>query len=70
MDEAAAASYQTRSNFIRMALVEHFGAESQYELTARSAPHMQNDKKLFNMYDFKQQYEDYKNEVESEGKAI
>jgi metal-responsive CopG/Arc/MetJ family transcriptional regulator len=32
IDEAAAVSYQTRSNFIRMAIVEKFGAKSQYEL--------------------------------------
>lgn len=59
IDEAAAISYQTRSNFIRLAIVEKFGAKSQIELSARKAPDMRSDKQLSNMYDFPEEYDDY-----------
>ena len=59
IDEAAAISYQTRSNFTRIAIVEKFGAKSQMEFSARTAPDMRSDKQLANMYDFPEEYEDY-----------
>ena len=59
VDEAAAVSYQTRSNFIRMAIVEKFGAKSQLEFSARTAPDMRSDKQTANLYDFPEQYSDY-----------
>lgn len=59
VDEAAAISYQTRSNFIRMAIVEKFGAKSQLEFNAQRAPDMRSDKQLSNMYDFPEEYDDY-----------
>jgi metal-responsive CopG/Arc/MetJ family transcriptional regulator len=59
IDEAAAISYQTRSNFIRLAIVEKFGAKSQLELRTERAPHMRSDKQLSNMYDFPEEYDDY-----------
>jgi metal-responsive CopG/Arc/MetJ family transcriptional regulator len=59
VDEAAAISYQTRSNFIRMAIVEKFGAKNQLEFAARTAPDMHTDKQALKMYDFEEEYEDY-----------
>lgn len=54
IDEGAAASYQTRSNFIRMCVVEKFNARSQHDpyVFPYSKPDMHTDKQTSNMYDF------------------
>jgi hypothetical protein len=64
IDEAAAATYQTRSNFIRMAIVQRFGAKSQFEFSARFGPDMRTDKQLANMYDYPDEYDEYLSELE------
>lgn len=66
VDEAAAASYQTRSNFIRMAVVEKFGAQSQYELCLGRIPEMHTDKQIGKMYDFPEQYDQFLAEMEAD----
>lgn len=66
VDEAAAASYQTRSNFIRMAIVEKFGARSQYDLCLGRIPDLYSDKQLSKMYDFPEQYDQLLAEVEAD----
>lgn len=60
VDEAAAAEYQTRSNFIRMCIVHKFGAHSQHDTYAfpSKAPDFHTDKQLSKMYDFPEQYDD------------
>jgi hypothetical protein len=67
VDEVAAASYQTRSNFIRTAIVEKFGSKTQVEFAANNAPDMHSDKQTANMYDFPEQYDDYLEEEISPG---
>ena len=66
IDEAAAAEYQTRSNFIRMAIVQKFGAMSQFELSARKAVDMRTDKQVANMYDFDEEYDQHITDIEAE----
>jgi hypothetical protein len=56
VDEAAAISYQTRSNFIRMAIVEKFGAKGQFDLSVEQAPDMHTDRQIAQMYDFDEEY--------------
>jgi metal-responsive CopG/Arc/MetJ family transcriptional regulator len=58
VDEAAAVSYQTRSNFIRMAIVEKFGAKNQLEFAARNGPEMHTARQVLKMYDFEDEYEE------------
>ena len=69
IDEAAARSYQSRSNFIRMAIVEKFGANSQYELSRPiwAEPDMRTDKQNLKLYDYEEELEEYLKEIE-EGK--
>ncbi len=66
IDEAAAISYQTRSNFIRMAIVEKFGAKSQYDLVVDYEPDMRTDKQTAKMYDFQEEYEEAMADLEPE----
>lgn len=61
VDEAAALSYQSRSNFIRMAIVKQFGARDQSDLSRVSEPMLHTDKQLLALYDFDEEYEDAMN---------
>lgn len=60
IDEASATSFQTRSNFIRMAVVKFLGAKSQYELVTNSKPSLYTDKQIFNIYDFEDEWRESK----------
>lgn len=69
IDEAAAIAYQTRSNFIRMAIVDKFGAKSQYHLShdLYTEPDMRTDKQNLGVYDYQDEYEQYLTETEDTG---
>jgi hypothetical protein len=72
IDEAARADFQTRSNFIRMCVVKHFGAKSQWELEHDTPPPRRpTGKELWEESEFKQEYDEMMKYLEQqEGKQI
>ncbi len=67
IDQAAAEAYQTRSNFIRMAIVEKFGARSQYNLSIDNTPDLHSNKQIAAMYeDSQKEYEQYIADLKAE----
>lgn len=58
IDEIASIDYQTRSSFIRWAIVKYIEKIEEEELEKRKQFGMHSDRQLVNIYDFEEEYEE------------
>jgi hypothetical protein len=67
IDQSARAELQSRSNFIRMCVVEHYGLKSQWELERDAPdPRKPRGRELWDAYDFQEEYEEAMRILEEE----